>query len=183
MKKYGLYAFHLLLLLLVVQVVWVLIWNYFFFLFSMVALLIPWLLYPEYFERRNYQYNSYILLPLTFTLSIVFSRFFHLIVLYIAKPGINRITIPVALLFYALPSFIFNEYWEMRREYINKLNARRIFIDIVIILVVLLMVYIFYNTLPWPVNWAPCILQDESAEVCSAIVQNIAEPGYSIFPG
>ena len=119
MKKYGLYAFHLLLLLLVVQVVWVLIWNYFFFLFSMVALLIPWLLYPEYFERRNYQYNSYILLPLTFTLSIVFSRFFHLIVLYIAKPGINRITIPVALLFYALPSFIFNEYWEMRREYIN----------------------------------------------------------------
>ena len=145
MKKYGLYAFHLLLLLLVVQVVWVLIWNYFFFLFSMVALLIPWLLYPEYFERRNYQYNSYILLPLTFTLSIVFSRFFHLIVLYIAKPGINRITIPVALLFYALPSFIFNEYWEMRREYINKLNARRIFIDIVIILVVLLMVYIFYN--------------------------------------
>ena len=49
MKKYGLYAFHLLLLLLVVQVVWVLIWNYFFFLFSMVALLIPWLLYPEYF--------------------------------------------------------------------------------------------------------------------------------------
>ena len=155
MKKYGLYAFHLLLLLLVVQVVWVLIWNYFFFLFSMVALLIPWLLYPEYFERRNYQYNSYILLPLTFTLSIVFSRFFHLIVFYIVKLGINRITIPVALLFYALPSFIFNEYWEMRREYINKLNARRIFIDIVIILVVLLMVYIFYNTLPWPVNWAP----------------------------
>ncbi|WP_373758169.1 hypothetical protein [Jeotgalibaca porci] len=28
-----------------------------------------------------------------------------------------------------------------------------------------------------------CILQDESAEVCSAIVQNITEPGYSIFPG
>ena len=50
MKKYGLYAFHLLLLLLVVQVVWVLIWNYFFFLFSMVALLIPWLLYPEYLK-------------------------------------------------------------------------------------------------------------------------------------
>ena len=64
-------------------------------------------------------------------------------------------TSPVALLFDALPSFIFNEYWEMRREYINKLNARRIFIDIVIILVVLFMVYIFYNTLPWPVNWAP----------------------------
>ena len=79
MKKYGLYAFHLLLLLLVVQVVWVLIWNYFFFLFSMVALLIPWLLYPEYFERRNYQYNSYILFAAYLYPLNRFLTFFHLI--------------------------------------------------------------------------------------------------------
>ena len=93
-------------------------------------------------------------MPLAFAFSIVFSRMFHLTALYLVKPGINKITFSYALILYVLPCFVFNEYYEMRRGYANKLEVRHINFDRAVILSILLMTTIFYILLPEPIGWS-----------------------------